>query len=205
MAKDVFPEAEYELRVAHKLKEKVLDEETKKFLEVNLGVVVSCSSSDGQISDNPGLGLEMEEDEEDDDDDAFCQEEEKMDDFESLTADNKEEMRLVTETIGKDEMDALSITSVVGGSDFDDITCDERMSADEDDSNDGGIAKKRVPRRSRRNRFTIPIDLVGGGDNDKNNKHNETLSTRPDTDLGALKFSNIVQGKRRRTKVDYRK
>merc|ERR1712194_161944 len=130
------------------------------------------------------------------------------DECESLDEDNEEERRLVKETIGKDEMDALSVTSGVGGSDSEDNDSDEGASANEYDSNGGGNAKNRAPRRSRRKRFTFSTDLASGGDDsddDEGDERSGRSSARPDTDVGAMDVTNIVRGKRRRTKVDYRK
>merc|ERR1712194_436124 len=95
------------------------------------------------------------------------------DECESLDEDNEEERRLVKETIGKDEMDALSVTSGVGGSDSEDNDSDEGASANEYDSNGGGNAKNRAPRRSRRKRFTFSTDLASGGDDSDDDEGDE--------------------------------
>lgn len=192
-AGDVFPEAEFETRVAHKFKEDVMDDETKGFLEDTMGIVVGGSSSDKQNNNynNFELGPETEEEEEDDD---FDQYEENVEDSESLAEDNEEERRLVKETIEQDEMDALSVTSGGGGSDS------------EDDENDEGFSA--ITRRSRRKKFTCSIGSTIRSEksgNEEEDECNGRSSARPDADIGALDVTNIVRGKRRRTKVNYRK
>ncbi len=56
---------------------------------------------------------------EDTDDGDFDQDEDATDDGESLAEDDDFEKRLATDTIGKDELDALSFTSEVGSYDED--------------------------------------------------------------------------------------
>lgn len=185
-----------------------MDEETRTFLEDTLGVVVPGSSLDEQNDNSNNFGLGPETEEEDEDDDDFDEEEEKMDDCESLAEDREEERRLVKEKIGRDEMDALSVTSVAGESDSENNDSDEGASANENGKDGGGSAKNNAPRRRRRRRFAFPMELTSGGDDnddDEDDERSGRSSARPDTDVGALDVTNIVRGKRRRTKVDYRK
>eukprot|EP00579_Thalassiosira_antarctica_P029373 CAMPEP_0202031482 /NCGR_PEP_ID=MMETSP0905-20130828/65036_1 /ASSEMBLY_ACC=CAM_ASM_000554 /TAXON_ID=420261 /ORGANISM="Thalassiosira antarctica, Strain CCMP982" /LENGTH=737 /DNA_ID=CAMNT_0048595321 /DNA_START=13 /DNA_END=2226 /DNA_ORIENTATION=- len=234
-AKDVFPEAEFEMRVAKKFKEDVMDEETKEFLEETLGIVTGASSSSGQDKDdgrginNNNFGLEEEDDDEGEDDD-FDQEEEAMDDCDSLAEDSDMEKQLLEDRIGKDELDALSVTSG-GGSDNDDN--DDGASSDEDDnggssSGGNGSNNNKSPRRSKRRRFTLPGDSTSDGNSDDDKRSGRSSvqpmpgdstsdgnsdddersgrsSVQPNTDMGTLDVANIVRGKRCRSKVNYRK
>ena len=158
---------------------------------------------------DPGIGALLalpdttsanEDDEEDDD---FDNEEGDDDDDESdLAEDNDMEKRLLKEKIGKDELDALSITSgaASGSSDNENTgTSDdeEDSSDDEDNSNSGdgssSDSNNPAPRRSKRRKFTLPGPDASGDDEGGN------------SDIGKLDVSNIVRGSRRRKAVDYRK
>ena len=107
MARDVFSEAPFEYRVAQKFKENIFDEETSSFLADTLGIVTGSSSSRtlrGCSQASERLDLLEEEDEEDDDFDHETEDPEEDSDMDM-------EEKLAKETIAKDELDALSVTS----------------------------------------------------------------------------------------------
>lgn len=190
----MFPEAPFESRVAQKFRDDVHDDETERYLRQTLGVDVGKGANGegrGRSDDTEAVGLEDSGEEEKEDDD-FDQEEEGVDDDDSLAEDVDEEHRLGRERIARDELDALSVES---DADPDD---DEG-----DDASDGGGSsgeENGAVRRSRRRRFAIPSDGGGtSGDSD------DGAGKRAKDDAGALDVANIVPGKRRRAKVDYRK
>lgn len=179
-----------ELRVARKFKEVDdirEDEETRDFLETTLGVRTgSQRDQDGGQGGDGNFYLEEEDDEEDDDD--FDQEEEGTDDCDSLEEDDDEDERLGRDTIGKDELDALSVTSAIGSED------DDHTSSSDREDGDGEAPR----RRSRRKRFTLlQEDATSGDESDE--------CSGSSADKGRMDVRNILPGKRNRTKVDYRK
>jgi len=203
-ASDVFSEAPFELRVAHKFKENNAgDQETREFLENTLGIVTGLEGSKegGRGIDN---NVDLEEEDEEDDDD-FDQEEEAMDDCDSLAEDCDEENMLVNDKIGNDELDALSYTSEVGSNSDGDASSgeeDNHGGSGRKDGGSGSATNKSPPRRSKRRRYTLPDgkrreDSTSGDDSDERSGRS--------TDVGKVDVANIVLGKRGRTKVDYRK
>ena len=186
--------------MAHKFKDNIFDDETTEFLAETMGIGGSSSAAHTGSETRERLDLLVEDDEEDDD---FDNEEDDDDDDESdLAEDNDMEKRLLKEKIGKDELDALSITSgaASGSSDNENTgTSDdeEDSSDDEDNSNSGdgssSDSNNPAPRRSKRRKFTLPGPDASGDDEGGN------------SDIGKLDVSNIVRGARRRKAVDYRK
>ncbi len=191
-AADVFSEASFELRVACKFKENedvLEDEEAGEFLEDTLGIATGSRRKEdgarGGVND-----IDSEEDDDEDDDDDFDQEEEAMDDCDSLAEDDHEERKLGKDTIGKDELDALSFTSEVGSDDDDVVSSDE----------EGGSKAEARTRKSKRRRCALPRgESAGDDDSDSDERSGRSA------DMGALDSGNILRGKRNRTKVDYRK
>ena len=166
------------------------DEETRGFLEDTLGI--STGAGRGKVGGGGGdndLDLEEEDDEEDDGD--FDQDEDATDDGESLAEDDDFEKRLATDTIGKDELDALSFTSEVGSYD------EDAAASSVEEGNDAGNEKS-PPRRGKRRRAARP-----GGDSTSGDESDERSGRS--TDMGTMDVANIVSGKRSRAKVDYRK
>eukprot|EP00986_Skeletonema_menzelii_P009858 scaffold4599_cov138-Skeletonema_menzelii.AAC.4 len=186
MADDVFPEAELELRVAQKFKDGIKDDETTLFIAETFGIGGGAASGiESDAVDADDLAEDDEDEEDDEDFDVDGPVEEGSDGDSSAAEDMHEEKKLLKEKIGRDELDALSICSSSEESDSD-------ASSDEDD----GL------RRSKRRRFTFPPAAAAkDGDSSGNDQSNDSKSK----DMGALDVSNIVRGKRSRSKVDYRK
>ena len=179
-AVDVFPEAEMELRVAKKFKDGKRDEETEAYTKETLGIGRGVHK---QRPEHEASSLDIEEEDSEEDED-FDHEDAEVDD-ESLADDMDLEVKLAKEKIKRDEIDALSVSSI-GGEDSD----DDSSSDDED----GGGDK---PRRSKRRRFELPEK--SSGDSEDSDDRSELR------DVGKLDTANIVRGKRRRAKVDYQK
>lgn len=100
-AHDVFPEAELEVSIAHKMKNDIRDDEVDQFLSQSLGVALPAHKTD-----NSSLELEDEDEESDDDFDSDCvgiEDDNHSDSEDSL----EEEKKLLKEKIDKDELDAL--------------------------------------------------------------------------------------------------
>ena len=108
-AQDVFPEAKFELRVAQKLKANIRDEETTTFLAQTLGIITGSSFKDERSETSEDNHLLLTEEDESDDD--FDHEEVELLDDESFAEDRDMERQLVKEKIGREELDALSVTS----------------------------------------------------------------------------------------------
>jgi hypothetical protein len=185
-ATEVFPEATFELRVAQKLKDNVRDEETTTFLAQTLGIFTGSSLKDeNSETSNDNHVLLSEEDESDDD---FDHEEIELLDDESFAEDDDMERQLVKEKIGREELDALSVTSTDGS---DSIGMDDNIID----------STKHRPRRSKRKKLTFSNN-VDNGDEDTSS---DTNSAVPPLNVGTVDTANILCGKRRRTQVDYRK
>eukprot|EP00985_Skeletonema_marinoi_P014774 scaffold7522_cov202-Skeletonema_marinoi.AAC.29 len=184
-ADDVFPEAELELRVAQKFKDGIKDDETTIFIAETFGIGGAAVGIESDTVDEEDLAAQDDDDEEDDEDfDVDGPVEEGSDGDSSAAEDMHEEKKLLKEKIGRDELNALSVCSSSEESDSD-------ASSEEDE----GL------RRSKRRRFTFPPPAAAaakGGDS----SGNDDLKSK---DMGALDTSNIVRGKRNRSKVDYRK
>mmetsp|Transcript_24236 Transcript_24236/g.35912 ORF Transcript_24236/g.35912 Transcript_24236/m.35912 type:complete len:705 (+) Transcript_24236:123-2237(+) len=176
---DVFPEAEKEYEMTIKWKNNQIDEETKRYLTAMFG-------------DDDDKGFEVEEDqtnldmlqEEDDEDDDFDPEQKNKDGNDSASENDDDssnatlqDLSSVELRIEQRELNALS----------------EGGSSDSDSSNEGSTQR----RRSRRIRSTRSSRANTDDDETGDEK-------RKATDIGALDESNIVQGKRRRRKIDYR-
>ena len=192
-ATDVFPEAPFELRVAQKLKSNLQDDETTTFL-AQIGIYIGNSKIDDgsmTISDNHLL---VDDDDESDDDD-FDHEEAHSYDDESVVEDHKMECQLIEERISREELDALSVSSNDDGSNT--SGADNSSMACSDNNNNNDNAGSRFIRRSKRKRFDFSNKITSGDD--------DTSSEMPSLDIGTLDVANIVQGKRRRTQIDYRK
>jgi len=187
-------------RVAHKFKDNIFDDETSEFLAETMGIGGSSTTAHTGSETRERLDLLVEDDEEDDD---FDNEEDDEDDESDLAEDNDMERRLLKEKIGKDELDALSITSGAASDSSDNENTgtsddDEDSSDDDEDNSDSGDGSSSdsnnpAPRRSKRRKFTLP-DPEASGDDEGGN-----------SDIGKLDVSNIVRGSRRRKAVDYRK
>jgi hypothetical protein len=176
-ANEIFPEAELELRVAQKFKDGIKDDETTLFIAETFGIgAVGVAGMESESMNEDALAMHDDDDEEDDED--FGQD---IDEDSSADEDMKEEKKLLKEKIGKDELALLDCS-------------DESESSDDDDSEDEDAGL----RRSKRRRFTFPVARAKGDDS------GQSSDSRP-SDIGALDTSNIVRGKRNRTKVDYRK
>jgi len=185
--------------VAHKFKDNIFDDETTEFLAETMGIGGSSANAVAHTETRERLDLLVEDDEEDDD---FDNEEDDEDDESDLAEDNDMERRLLKEKIGKDELDALSITSDAASSSSDNentgTSDDEEDSSDDEDNRSSGDGSSSddnnpAPRRSKRRKFTLP-DPEASGDDEGGN-----------SDIGKLDVSNIVRGSRRRKAVDYRK
>ncbi|KAL3816471.1 hypothetical protein ACHAXA_009896 [Cyclostephanos tholiformis] len=184
-AKDVFPEATFELRVAQKMKDNIRDEEMTTFLAQSLGIFTGSLLKDEKSeSSNDNHFLLSEEDESDDDYDHEALE--SLDD-ESFAEDRDMERQLVKEKIGKEELDALSVTSSDG--------------SDSSGGDNDIDSRTRRPRRSKRKKFPLS-KKIDNGDDDTSSDTNVAV---PPLDVGTVDIANILRGKRRRTQVDYRK
>jgi hypothetical protein len=115
-AHDVFPEAELEVSVAHKMKNDIRDEEVDQFLSQSLGVALPAHKTD-----TASLEFDDEDEESDDDYDSDCVRGEDNDDSESEDS-IEEEKKLLKEKIDKDELDALSLGA---GDDIDTQSSDD--------------------------------------------------------------------------------
>jgi hypothetical protein len=193
-AQDVFPEAKFELRVAQKLKENIRDEETTTFLAQTLGIFTGSSSKDEKSEASDGNHILLTEEDESDDD--FDHEEVELLDDESFAEDRDMERQLVKEKIGREELDALSVTSGDGS----DSNNGNSSSAGMDDRSID--SRKHRPRRSKRKRYTFRKKIDNGDDDDTSD---EPQNSMPIFDIGTVDVANIMRGKRRRTQVDYRK
>lgn len=100
---DVFPEAEFELSVAQKLKDDIRDEEVDQFLSGALGVQLSLHKPNN-------APLEFDNQDDDSSDEDFDSESHEEGDRDSSDEDSlEEEKKLLKEKIHKDELDALSV------------------------------------------------------------------------------------------------
>ena len=181
--------------MAHKFKDNIFDDETTEFLAETMGIGGSSTVATNTLSETrERLDLLVEDDEEDDD---FDNEDNDEDDESDLAEDNDMEKRLLKEKIGKDELDALSITSdaASGSSDNENTgtSDDDEDSSDDEDNSKSSDSDNPAPRRSKRRKFTLPEPEASGDDEGG------------DSDIGKLDVSNIVRGSRRRKAVDYRK
>ena len=184
-ADDVFPEAELELRVAQKFKDGIKDDETTIFIAETFGIGGAAVGIESDTVDEEDLAAQDDDDEEDDEDfDVVGRVEEGSDGDSSAAEDMHEEKKLLKEKIGRDELDALSVCSSSEESDSD-------ASSEEDE----GL------RRSKRRRFTFPPPAAAAAKGGDSSGNDDSKSK----DMGALDTSNIVRGKRNRSKVDYRK
>jgi hypothetical protein len=186
-ADDVFPTSEWEYETAQKLAKNQRDSDTNALLSQVLGFDEDALDADRAVGDG--------EDEDDDDSDdehfdpvAHERETQKIrareeggdgDDADDSTRSSQltlVEMSSVELNIGRDELAALS------DEDFD------------DEDADGSGAQS--ARRSRR--------LAKKYDGDASSRNDEEEDDRPD-DPGKLDESNILEGKRNRKPVDYRR
>jgi hypothetical protein len=181
-ASDVFPEAEKEYEMAIKWKEGQQDAEIAAFISNVLGIPIENSSGN-----NTGVESREEQEEESDDseDEDFDvnvkkqnREEQKDDQSDDSSKASLQDMSDVEGTIDRNELDALSLPS--------DESNDKKQ-----DSNGGGRRRTRSARSSRAA--------------SANNSSGEESSSSRQVDVGTLDESNIVQGKRRRNQVDYRR
>ena len=191
-AADVFPEASFELRVANKFNQGIMDGETASYLSETFGIKTSASvSGSGDMAGHERTDLLA--DEEDDEDEDFDHDEENEE-----GDDSDEERRLASDTICKDELDALSVTSADGSDEGDKST---GTSDNEDGTSSGAECR---PRKSKRKRFTLPERSDATSDGDEDDHSGRSSVQQPGGD-GVVDVANIVRGKRSRTKVDYRK
>lgn len=193
------------MRVAQKFKDGIMDEDTCYFLEDSLGIVAAGKKSKREDMQAESNLLALESSDEEDDD--FDQEEE-LEDCGSLSSDDEMERRLAKDKIAKDELDALSVDSETGGTSSDEDDSDGGSDGEGDDDtvakssvdSSSSAPRSKPPRRSKRRRFQLPDrGLSTSGDDD------DSDSAAQPKDVGRLDISNIVRGKRNRTKVDYRK
>ena len=140
--------------------------------------------------------LLVDDDDESDDDD-FDHEEAHSYDDESVVEDHKMECQLIKERISREELDALSVSSNDDGSNT--SGADILSMACSDNNNNNYNVGSRFIRRSKRKRFDFSNKITSGDDDD------DTSNEMPSLDIGTLDVANIVQGKRRRTQIDYRK
>lgn len=177
---DVFPEAEKECEMTMKWKNNQIDEETKKYLTSMFG-------------DDNETGFEVEEDEpnlemfgeDDDEDDDFDPEQKTLNDNDSVSKHDDDSSNATLQDLSSVEMNIeqreLNALSEGGSSESD------------SDNNDEGSISRRRSRRIRSARSSRA-----------NTDDEETEDENKSNDIGALHESNIVQGKRRRRKIDYR-
>uniref|UniRef100_A0A7S2UKG5 PHD-type domain-containing protein n=1 Tax=Attheya septentrionalis TaxID=420275 RepID=A0A7S2UKG5_9STRA len=202
-AEDIFPEAEHEHMVAVKWKEGVRDELAGEFLSSYFGITTGDS--------NPlDISVMYGEDEEDSDDDEDFElnDNERKDSVGSDGDDSDDEDESVASSessslgdlssieceIDKAELDALSACSSTSDSDGDSISENEDSSKNSAESDsDSNVRPERRTRRKRRTTVALSTD----SDNDSKPKLK--------VDDGTLDTTNIVHGKRNRTKVDYRR
>eukprot|EP00546_Thalassionema_frauenfeldii_P010820 CAMPEP_0178931208 /NCGR_PEP_ID=MMETSP0786-20121207/21773_1 /TAXON_ID=186022 /ORGANISM="Thalassionema frauenfeldii, Strain CCMP 1798" /LENGTH=657 /DNA_ID=CAMNT_0020608041 /DNA_START=38 /DNA_END=2012 /DNA_ORIENTATION=+ len=177
---DVFPEAEKEYEMTMKWKNNQIDEETKKYLISMFG-------------DDNDMGSEIEEDksnleilgEDDDEDDDFDPEQKTLNDNDSVSNHDDDSSNATLQDLSSVEMHIeqreLNALSEGGSSDSD------------SDKNDEGSISRRRSRRIRSARSSRA-----------NTDDEETEDENKSNDIGALHESNILQGKRRRRKINYR-
>jgi len=188
---DIFPEAEKEYEMTMNWKKNKIDEETKRYLT-------------GLFGDDNNKEFEMEEQEgnnsigseDDDDDDDFDPEQKRNDKGENNNASDDDDdssnvtlqdMSSVELHIGRGELNALS----------DEESSENDDSENDDDKNEAGTKPARRSRRIRSARSSRA--------NNNSDKEDIVKEEKQSTDTGALDESNILQGKRRRRKIDYRK
>jgi hypothetical protein len=192
---DVFPESEHEYTMAIKWKEGKVDEETSSFLASYFGVAFESNSTVIPSPRTAAVALDADDEEDEDDDDFdladFESSRNQSDDANENDADNDDDdsaggggsdhslsdMSSVELNIPKGELDALSACST----------------NDDDEDDDVGDQK---PRRRTRSGRSSRANTSGESSADD-------VSKRPD--VGTLDESNIIQGKRRRQNVDYRR
>ena len=162
-ARDVFPEASSEIKVAQKLKGGVRDDEVNRFLSEYLGIHLSSMQSK-----NSSMECHENEDDESDDED-FASDEEEVSGGSDSEDSIEEERRLVEETIDKDELDALSVGST-------DIDC-------ESDDGDAGNAPGRWMMRTRKSARQI---RSGSSCDDE-----DSVSSEDKPDVGTLDTANM--------------
>ena len=161
-ARDVFPEANFEMAVAQKLKGGIRDEGVNQFLSEHLGIHLASTQSNN-------ASTEYQEDEDDESDEDFESDEEEVavgsDSEDSL----EEERRLVQETIDKDELDALSVGST-----------------DDDVDSDGGGAVNKPGRRMMRTRKSARQSRDHSSCDDE-----DSDSSEDKPDVGTLDTANM--------------
>jgi hypothetical protein len=177
---DVFPEAEHEYEMTMKWKAGKEDEETVEFLTSLLGFNASRA----------GLKRDSDEDDEEEDDDDPEDDDFDLEKFHNRSRDAEEEDGSVASSQATLQ-DMSSVELNIGRAELNALSSGE-SSDEEEESGDESSAPR--PRRSRRRRAS---------------RAGSTASTSGDSflrpDIGTLHESNIVEGKRPRKPVDYRK
>jgi len=200
---DIFPEAEKEYKMTMNWKKNKIDDETKSYL---MGLFGDDNDKEFEMDEpeaNDSIALE-----DDDDDDDYDPEQKRNDKVENNNIPNDsdsddddssnatlQDMSSVELHIGKGELNALS-----GEESVESESGDDRKNNDYY-KNEEGI--KQPSRRSCRSRSTRFLRA-----NNNNPDKEDIVKVRKryqSTDNGALDESNILLGKRRRRKIDYRK
>eukprot|EP00978_Attheya_sp_CCMP212_P015178 scaffold39095_cov48-Attheya_sp.AAC.3 len=204
-AEDIFPEAEHEHMVAVKWKEGVRDELAGEFLSSYFGITTGDSNP---LDISVMYGEDEDEEDSGDDEDFELNDNERKDCVRSDGDDSDDENESVASSessslgdlssieceIDKAELDALSACSSTSDSDGDSISENEDSSKNSAESDsDSNVKPERRTRRKRRTTVALSTD----SDNDSKPKLK--------VDDGTLDTTNIVHGKRNRTKVDYRR
>ena len=185
---DVFPRSKWEYETALQLKDGKQNSETKALLQLVLGHGDDENQGGGRLLDDMSDGTDDVELDQHFDLDAFH--EDRRREYEDGDSDGDSshssaatlvDMSSVELKIGKDELNALSD----GSDDSSDEDDSDNKSENDSDGDEGSRARRR--RQSRRLRK-------------RENQEEATKTVGVDFDS-----NNIVQGKRRRTNVDYRK
>jgi hypothetical protein len=192
---DVFPESPVDYEMAMKWKENKMDKSTKNYLKDLFG------GDDGDAAvyehGDEGIGDDGDEEEDEDDDDfdpdkakkSKVKDDDNDDDASSNASLN--DMSSVELNIGRSEVAALS-----GGEQSSDD--DE----DDDDENDTGKSKQKSGGKARRSRRIRSTRTSRTNTDNESSDNDEALA--PPQDIGKLDEANIVRGKRRRRRIDYR-
>jgi len=198
-AADVFPEAEYENAVAVKWGHGVRDKETDDLLSSFLGCFLGKNNQNFGGDENSADVMILDGDDEDEDED------EDYDEDEEKEATGNDDNSLDTDESNSDETSLEDMSSIECGVDKSELdalsSCSSLDSGDNEEEEDAS-AKKTKTRRSKR--------AQRHNNSSANKATPSSLSSREKkdvtmSDVGDLDEANILLGKRRRTKVDYRR
>eukprot|EP00545_Synedropsis_sp_CCMP1620_P004844 CAMPEP_0119018852 /NCGR_PEP_ID=MMETSP1176-20130426/20385_1 /TAXON_ID=265551 /ORGANISM="Synedropsis recta cf, Strain CCMP1620" /LENGTH=775 /DNA_ID=CAMNT_0006972937 /DNA_START=29 /DNA_END=2353 /DNA_ORIENTATION=+ len=196
---DVFPESPKEYEMAIKWKEGggVMDDETRAYLKNLFGDDDDAARYEhGDDGADGGGVVEEEDDEEDDDFDPIKakksnQEDDDVDDDASSNA-TLNDMSSVELNIGRKELDALS-----GGEESSDED-------DDDDDDDNGKSKSSQKKNGDKARRSRRIRSARTSRTNTDDDESSDAAEPSQQDIGKLDEGNIVRGKRRRRRIDYR-